>query len=69
MAYTGIGGSVTINVNGDRDADYSLLDMTGPDSRDFEVCVFPFQFYVVPFYLFTRLCQPLEVQSRSRLPL
>ncbi|XP_077865373.1 atrial natriuretic peptide receptor 1-like [Saccoglossus kowalevskii] len=35
--FEGITGNVTIDGNGDRDADYSLLDMTDPERGTFEV--------------------------------
>ncbi|XP_077994026.1 atrial natriuretic peptide receptor 1-like isoform X3 [Glandiceps talaboti] len=35
--FKGITGNVTIDDNGDRDADYSLLDMTDPENGTFEV--------------------------------
>jgi len=36
MAIKGVTGNVTIDENGDRDADYSILDMN-PDTGQFEV--------------------------------
>ncbi len=37
MSFIGIYGNVTITDNGDREADYSLWDMTDPEAGTFEV--------------------------------
>ena len=37
VSFSGISGIVTIDADGDRIADYALLDQTDPDSGNFEV--------------------------------
>jgi atrial natriuretic peptide receptor A len=44
MSFSGISGNVTIDSDGDRIADYALLDQTDPESGLFKVFI---GFYII----------------------